>query len=69
MQLINGDETLQADEELEMEMGQENSAGPETERGRMDDPVKMYLKEIGKVRLLSYEDEIRLAQQIGRAHV
>ena len=64
MQLINGDETLQADEELEMEMGQENSAGPETERGRMDDPVKMYLKEIGKVRLLSYEDEIRLAQRI-----
>ena len=64
VQLINGDETLQADEELEMEMGQENSAGPETERGRMDDPVKMYLKEIGKVRLLSYEDEIRLAQRI-----
>ena len=48
VQLINGDETLQADEELEMEMGQENSAGPETERGRMDDPVKMYLADVSE---------------------
>ena len=30
----------------------------------MDDPVKMYLKDIGKVPLLSAEDEIKLAKQI-----
>ena len=30
----------------------------------MDDPVKMYLKDIGKVPLLSAEDEIELAKQM-----
>ncbi len=30
----------------------------------IDDPVKMYLKEIGKVSLLSTEDELRLAEQM-----
>ena len=30
----------------------------------IDDPVRMYLKEIGKVNLLSYEEEVELAQDM-----
>ena len=32
----------------------------------IDDPVRMYLKEIGKVDLLTSDEEIELAQQMGR---
>ncbi len=33
----------------------------------IEDPVKMYLKQMGQISLLSREDEIRLAQEIERA--
>lgn len=36
-----------------------------TEGIAIDDPVKIYLKEIGRVTLLSAEDEIKLAEQMG----
>ena len=36
---------------------------------RTDDPVRMYLREMGSVELLSREGEIAIAKQIGRAHV
>ena len=40
----------------------------------VDDPVRMYLREIGKIPLLSYDKELELAKrilegEIGRAHV
>ena len=31
---------------------------------KINDPVKMYLKEIGRVELLSHDDEIKLAKKI-----
>lgn len=46
------DETVR-DEEIELTI----TAG-------VDDPIKMYLKDIGKIQLLSSEDEIKLARRI-----
>ena len=34
---------------------------------RMEDPVKMYLREMGQISLLSREEEIRLAKEIEEA--
>ena len=45
---------LENDDELEKLMNQAN----------IDDPVKMYLKDIGKVPLLSKEEESELAQKM-----
>ena len=38
--------------------------GSETELGRTDDPVRMYLREMGNVELLSREGEIAIAKRI-----
>jgi len=46
---------------------EEESTPPEPERdifGRVTDPVKMYLREMGLVSLLSREDEVEIAKQI-----
>ncbi len=52
-------------EEVEEETLDEPVSVPETELG--DDPVRMYLKEIGQVRLLDADQEIWLATQMSAA--
>lgn len=58
---FNGDE----DEDIE-DFGDDDDSGnfDERELGRSDDPVRMYLKEMGTVELLSREGEIAIAKRI-----
>jgi len=51
----------ESDKEAEKE-GEEEV--PVAEGGMFDDPVRMYLREIGRVQLLTSEDEVALAQRI-----
>ena len=60
------DDTLPPIEELE-DIPEEEIVDPNTlvDSFGIDDPVRMYLKEIGKVNLLSPDEEIQLAQDMG----
>ena len=66
MPILSEEELLPPAEEME-EFNEEELVDPNTlvDSFAIDDPVRMYLKEIGKVDLLSPEQEIELAQTMG----
>ena len=63
--LVEGSEAEDLDEEEE-ESDSERGAGnvEDEDLGRTDDPVRMYLREMGSVELLSREGEISIAKRI-----
>src|SRR3954447_12067198 len=57
-------ETSQEVERAEGEEEEEGAAPAEEDIGRTDDPVRMYLREMGTIELLSREGEIEIAKRI-----
>lgn len=73
-EIINSaEEILPTDSELfnmESELGDQLSeaaaADPNLDEANLTDPVRMYLKEIGKINLLGSEEELEIAQKIAQ---
>ncbi|MBW2259991.1 MAG: hypothetical protein JRF18_06010, partial [Deltaproteobacteria bacterium] len=68
IEVIDGSKVKVFEPEVEKKISEEGAATPpQPERdvfGRVTDPVKMYLREMGLVSLLSREDEVEIAKQI-----
>jgi len=63
--VVENEETEEAPEEKQEEAERDEEAAPPAEElDRTDDPVRMYLREMGSVELLSREGEIAIAKRI-----
>ena len=55
---------VHADDDIALEQAAEALAAVENETGRTTDPVRMYMREMGTVDLLTREGEIKIAKRI-----
>ncbi|MBI4184020.1 MAG: hypothetical protein HY521_08500, partial [Proteobacteria bacterium] len=64
--VVDGEETEEAHEPADLIEAETTAGGniDEEDLGRTDDPVRMYLREMGSVELLSREGEIAIAKRI-----
>jgi len=62
--ILNDDATTDSDDETAAEEAAAALAAVETEIGRTTDPVRMYMREMGTVELLTREGEIAIAKRI-----
>ena len=62
---VMSEKAVEADnkKERDMDIG-EDAPAEETEKGRMDDPVRTYLRQMGQIPLLKRDEEIALAKRI-----
>ncbi len=64
--ILEGDETSRAEAEAKGERGGAESKLDLSVKSSTSDPVRLYLREIGKVQLLTAEQEVSLAKRIER---
>ncbi|NEZ02784.1 RNA polymerase sigma factor RpoD [Wenzhouxiangella sp. XN201] len=62
--ILNDSASSDADDETAQQDAEAALAAVETELGRTTDPVRMYMREMGSVSLLTREDEIDIAKRI-----
>jgi Sigma-70 factor, region 1. len=64
IQIYENDADDSSTDEEDNSVALKSSADKDTDTGRADDPVRMYLKEMGNVELLSRSGEIEIAKRI-----
>ena len=64
IQIYENDADDSSTDEEENSVAVKSSAEKDSDTGRADDPVRMYLKEMGNVELLSRSGEIEIAKRI-----